>query len=206
MTPLKKLSLTFSLVALSLTFVTPVCAQTAAQKSQPPPGWQRYELDGDGDQINVLLPAKPEDFGVAKLRRPSGEPLSTRVYMLSADAKIYFALFVDLPKPTAEMSDRERGDLFYGIWNGLAAQTSRVLEEKFGTPFPITPSDQKVGPAPGGERRMQDFKVGTESGRAQVVFFGQRAYMVVAIWNNKPGSEEDALRFLNSFQIHRNQQ
>ena len=210
---LKNLSLTFGHVALSLTFVTSACAQTGGQKSQPPQrqesaaqqtpaGWRRYELDGGPGSISVLLPGKPEDFGVANMRRPSGEPLPTRVHMLSADAKVYFAAFVDLPKDLAEMSDKERGEVFYGSWNAFASKTSQVLEEKFGAPFPVKPWELKVGTLTGGgERRMQDFKVGTQSGRAQAMFFERRAYMVAAIWDERPDSEKDAVRFLNSFQV-----
>ena len=219
---LREALLTAGLIFLTVTAVETACGRAGTQKSRPsqnqgsPPtpipsgehervtsGWQRYDLDGDGDRISVLLPSKPEDFGVADVRRPSGEPLKSRVHMLSADAKVYFALFVDLPRPAAEMSRNERSDIFHGCWMGVAARTRQVLEEKFGAPFPVTDSAERVGEVPGGERHMQDFKIGTENGRAQIVFLGQRAYMVVAVWNNKPGSEEDALRFLNSFQVHR---
>jgi hypothetical protein len=168
------------------------------------PDWERFELDGGaGDQIGVFLPQKPTDFGVANLRRPSGAPLPTRVYMLSRDAKVYFVLFVDLPQAAGKMTGDERGELFHGCWRGVAARTSQALEEKFGSSFQITASEQKVGEIQGGERRMQDFKVGTQNGRAQVMFIGQRAYMLVAIWDSRPESERDALRFLESFQIQR---
>jgi hypothetical protein len=214
-TRFKQPLLTLGLIGLSLTFCLAAFASAKSQKNQSPPpppntnvdaepDWERFELDGGaGDRISVLLPQKPTDFGVAKLRRPSGAPLPTRVYMLSTDAKVYVVLFVDLPQSAAKMTGDERGELFDGSWRGVAARTSQALEEKFGSPFPITASEQKVGEIQGGERRMQDFKIGTQNGRAQAMFVGQRAYMLVAVWDARPESEADALRFLNSFQVHR---
>lgn len=209
MTPLKRLLLTSVLAVLSITFAATAVAQTGTQQGPVgpvgevvPPGWQRYNLDGgNGSSLNALLPGKPEDFGVANLKRPSGEPLTVRIHMLAADAKTYFVAFIDLPKTVGEMSDKERGEAFYGCWMALASKTSQALEQKFGAPFPITPSDQMVGQMPGGERRKQDFKVGTQSGRAQAMLIGRRAYMVAAIWDARPDSEKDAVRFLNSFQV-----
>jgi hypothetical protein len=216
-----------TLLTVGLIFLfTAAAAETACSRavtregppqSQPPPpapsaehapeGWQRHELEGSGgDKISVLLPQKPDDCGVANLKRSEGAPLQTRVHMLSADAKVYFALFVDLPRPAADMSRNERSDHFHGSWMAAAAMTRRVLEEKFGEPFPVTDSPEKVGEAPGGERHMQDFKVGTQRGRAQAVFAGRRIYMVVAVWDARPESEKAALRFLNSFQIQRKRQ
>jgi hypothetical protein len=123
--------------------------------------------------------------------------------MLSRDARVYFVLFVDLPQPAEKMTGDERGEVFYGCWRGVASKTSEALEEKLGSTFQISASEQRVGQTQGGERRMQDFKVGTQNGRAQVMFIGQRAYMLVAIWDTNPESETSALRFLDSFQINR---
>ena len=220
---LRQTLLTIGLIFLSTAVAETACGRAVTREGQPPQnqpptpqatlaepaasGWQRYELEGGGDdRISVLLPRKPDDFGAANLRRSEGAPLQTRVHMLSADAKVYFVLFVDLPRPAAEMSPNERSDHFHGSWMAAAAQTRRVLEEKFGEPFPVTDSAEKVGGAPGGERHMQDFKVGTQSGRAQAVFAGRRVYMVVAVWDARPESEQAALRFLNSFQIQRRRQ
>jgi hypothetical protein len=216
---LKQAFLTAGLILLTVTAAETACGNAGTHKTQPPqnqgsqtppagedvlPGWQRYQLDGGGgDQIGVLLPQAPTDFGVADLKRPSGAPLPARVHMLSADAKVYAALFIDLPQDAAKMSGDERGELFYGCWSGLATKTSQVLEEKFGSPFPITASAQKYAEVPGGERRTQDFKVGTQDGRAQVIFVGRRAYLVAAVWDNRPESQRDALRFLQSFQVQR---
>ncbi|MDT5296629.1 MAG: hypothetical protein QOJ76_3509 [Acidobacteriota bacterium] len=214
----KKVLLTAGLIVWSVAFTVPACSSVGTRQSQPPrnqpsstpspagvggaPDRQRYQLDGsDGDWISVLLPHKPTDFGVANLKRPTGAPLPARVYMFGAEAKTYFVLFIDLPQAAASMSGDERGELFYGCWKGLAAKTSEALEEKFGSPFQISSSEQKFGEMQGGERRMQDFKVGTQNGRAQVMFVGQRAYLLAVIWDNRPESENDALRFLESFQV-----
>ena len=204
----------FGLIASSMVLCTDARAKAGTQnnhQSPPPPppaetkaaaGWQRQQIDGGaGDRISVLLPEKPTDFGVANMRRPSGAPLPTHVFMLSHDAKVYVALFIDLPQFAEKMTDDEGGELFYGCWRGVAARVSQALEEKFGSPFQITASEQKVGEIQGHERRMQDFKVGTQNGRAQAVFVEKRVYMLVAIWDSRPESEADALSFLNSFQI-----
>ncbi|HEX8283590.1 MAG TPA: hypothetical protein VF588_09555 [Pyrinomonadaceae bacterium] len=210
MRSLKQLLLTACLAVLPATFAATADAQ---QRQEPPPppsrqseavpqGWQRYELEGGGGgSLSALFPEKPQDFGAADLRRPSGGPLTIRVHMLAADSKVYAAVFVDLPKEAAEMSDEEKGEVFYGGWRALAAQTSAVLEKKFGAPFPVTSSAQKSRRIPVGEQRMQDFKVGTQNGRAQAMLIGRRGYLVAAVWDGRPESEKDAMRFLNSFQV-----
>lgn len=215
MTHPKRAALTVGLVILAASAGETACGRNVPHVGPPPQptqssparedvsgGWRRHQLEGGGgDHISALLPQKPEDFGVANMRRPAGEPLPARVHMLSADAKVYFAIFVDLPRPAAEMSSAERADVFHGSWMGLARRTGEALEEKFGAPFPVTESAGRVGEAPGGERHMQDFRVGTQQGRAQAMFVGRRAYLVAAVWDGRPGSEQDAMRFLNSFQV-----
>ncbi len=223
MKPPKKLTLTFALTALSLTFAAAASARAGAQKGRPqqprettqraipnglpediPPGWRRYELDGGGGEwISAVLPAKPEDFGYTNMRRASGDAMKVRVHMIASDKKVFFAAFIDLPKPAAEMSDRERGETFYGCWMAFATKTGQALEEKLG-PLPITPSGQMSAGLPGGhEQRSQDFKLGTQNGRAQVIFAGRRAYMLAAVWDERPDSEKDAKRFLDSFRVGR---
>ena len=69
-------------------------------------------------------------------------------------------------------------------------------------PFEIEPFPQDVNPLKGSEQRRQDFSVGTQHGRAQILFVGRRAYMLVGVWNpNDPASEPAALKFLDSFQV-----
>ena len=202
-----RMSLMLCLVCLLAPFRASVFAQTQqtprAAAEAAPPGWQRREVGDRDGRVSVLLPKEPQDLGVASLKRPDGQPLPTHVYITSAEARIYSILIVDLPQDASKMTDDDRGEVFYGCWRAVANRTSVALEQRFGKPFEITSSAQKVGDLQGYERRAQDFKVGDQNGRAQVVFAGARAYMLVSVWGNSPESETDALRFLNSFQVKR---
>src|SRR2546423_2299133 len=167
-----------------------------------PAGWKRHQLDGgNGSSISVLLPGEPENFPGGQFKVAPNVSLPVHLYMVSENAKLYFVMFIDLPKPSENMTDAERGDIFYSCWRGVAMRVSQSLEERFGGTFDIGSGQQGVQVSQGRERRMQDFRVGSPRGRAQVVLANRRAYMLVAVWNSDPASESDALRFLNSFQV-----
>ena len=188
--------------------------QSADGRDQPPPppistsegqesGWKRYELyGGNRDSISVLLPAKPEDFPRGKFKAPPDIELPAHLYLLSREATNFFAAFIDLPKASEEMAESQRGDIFYGCWRGIAGSVQGILQREFGGTFDISASSQKVGIINERERRAEDFSIGSQRGRAQIVFAGRRAYMLVAVWNPEDSkSVTAASQFLDSFQV-----
>ena len=216
----KKFSRSVSLITLSLALCVQACARDLQKGDQapspsPPPapsgggpvvpeGWQRFSLDGGaGDRISVLLPQEPEEHPGGKFKVSPEITLPAKVFLVARDARVYLTLFVDLPKDAGALTADERGEIFFGCWRGAAESVREVLEEKLGGPVEITPARQLVGEIKGGERRMQDFKIGPQNGRAQAMFLGRRVYMLVAVRDPVPEAEQDASRFLESFQVHR---
>jgi hypothetical protein len=178
-------------------------APTPAIVRQPSEEWRRYRLaDGEGDVITVLLPETPKDFPGGKFKTPSDAELPAHLYLLSREATHFFAAFVDLPKASEGMTDSEREEIFFGCWRGIAGSVQEILQQKFGGAFDISSSEQKIEVKDKRERRAQDFRVGSQQGRAQIVFAGQRAYLLAAIWNpDNSESAAGASRFLDSFQV-----
>ena len=176
----------------------------ATVDSQLSAEWKRYELDGGkGDMISVLLPRQPEDMPGGRFKVAPNIELPLHLYTLSQNANHYFILFVDLPNDAGQTTESQRGDIFEGCWRGLATQIRGILEEKFGGSFEVTSSPQKVKTGEGREKRMQDFSIGSQNGRAQAVFANRRMYMLVSVWNpNDSTGEASAFRFLDSFQVH----
>ena len=208
------------LLLAALTLVNVTCAaqkQSTGERDEPLPpppksinqgqesGWKRYELNGGKrDEISVFLPARPEDFPGGKFKAPPDIELPAHLYLLSRDATNFFAAFIDLPKASEEMSASQRGDIFYGCWRGIAGKMQGILQRNFGGSFEISGSSQKVRVMNEREQRMQDFSIGSQQGRAQIVFAGQRAYLLVAVWHPTDSkSVAAASQFLDSFQVRR---
>ena len=176
----------------------------AAGSVKPPPGWKRHELKNtNGDVISVLLPREPDNFPGGKLKTPSGPPLAANVFMIAANAKSYFVVFVDeLPEAAEQMTEVQKSDLFHGCWMAVAEQVRQVLREKYDTPLEIGDFDQQVRDLNGVEGREQRFFIGANEGRAQMILADRSAYMLVGIWpQNTPVDEHTP--FFKSFEVRR---
>lgn len=176
----------------------------AAGTVKPPPGWKRHELKNtNGDVISVLLPREPDNFPGGKLKTPSGPALAANVFMIAANAKVYFVVFVDeLPVAAERMTEAQKSDLLHGCWMAVAEQVRQVLREKYDTPLEIGDFDQQVRDLNGVEGREQRFFIGANEGRAQMILADRSAYMLVGIWpQNTPVDEHTP--FFKSFEVRR---
>lgn len=173
-----------TLFILTCLILSAACnAQSPPQGSSPPPprpageklpdGWERFQLDGENeDAISVVLPGRPEAFPVARFRVSENSSLPVRMHLLSGDAKLYFSMFVDLPEESERMKPEERRDVFFGCWRAVAEQVRQTLTQKTGGQLEVKQFPQGTQQLQGHERRIQDFTVGAQRGRAQAVFIG----------------------------------
>lgn len=176
----------------------------AAGSVKPPPGWKRHELKNtNGDVISVLLPRQPDNFPGGKLKSPTGHTLAANVFMVAADAKFYFVVFVDeLPVAAERMTEVERADLLHDCWMAVAAQVRQALREKYDMAVEIGAFDQRARNLNGREGREQRFFVGANEGCAQMILADRSAYLLVGIWPQDAPVDEHT-PFFQSFEVRR---
>lgn len=156
-------------------------------------GWRRYEI-GATPTLGVILPSVP-GITVESVR---GQDINT--YVSTNQSGVYAAVRIDrLPMNLESAPDEDRSRYFQSFFEGFARGFQKGLGPTVKDALALL-EVTKVMTATGRNGYQQRLTLGTMQGRSQMVFVGNSAFALVALWlPNAPPAEYDS--FFSSFRI-----
>ena len=157
------------------------------------PGWRRYEM-GTTPTLGVVLPSPP---GVT-VETAQGQQINT--YVSTSTSGVYAAVRIDrLPMNLETASEDARSRYFQGFFDGFARGFQKGLGPTVKDSLALLEVTQ-LTTATGRKGFQQRLTLGTMQGRSQMVFVGDSAFALVALWlPEAPAADYDS--FFGSFRI-----
>ena len=156
-------------------------------------GWRRYEI-GATPTLSVALPSVPG----TTVESARGQDINT--YVSTNQSGVYAAVRIDrLPMNLESATDEARSKYFQDFFDGFARGFQKGLGPTVKDSLALL-EVTKVMTATGRSGYQQRLTLGAMHGRSQMVFVGNSAFALVALWlPNAPPAEYDS--FFGSFRI-----
>jgi hypothetical protein len=156
-------------------------------------GWQRYEI-GSMPTFGVVLPSPP---GVT-FESVQGQQVNT--YVSTNASGVYAAARIDrLPLNLETAPEDARSKYFQSFFNGFARGFQKGLGPTVKDSLALLEVTQLMT-ATGRKGFQQRLTLGSMQGRSQMVFVGDSAFALVALWlPDAPASDYDS--FFDSFRL-----
>ena len=156
-------------------------------------GWRRYEI-GATPTLSLILPAAP---GITS-ETVQGQLVNT--YVSANSSGVYAAVRIDRLAMNLETASEEaRNKYFRSFFQGFAQGFQKGLSPTVKDTLELLDVAQ-VTTASGRQGYQQRLMLGSAQGRGQMVFVGNSAFGLVALWfPNAPATDNDS--FFASFRI-----
>lgn len=156
-------------------------------------GWLRYEI-GTTPALGVVLPSPP---GVT-VESAQGQQINT--YVSTSSSGVYAAVRIDrLPLNLETASEDARSRYFQSFFDGFARGFQKGLGPTVKDSLALLEVTQ-LTTATGRKGFQQRLTLGSMQGRSQMVFVGDSAFALVALWlPDAPAADYDS--FFNSFRL-----
>ncbi|HEY5884644.1 MAG TPA: hypothetical protein VIT88_08145 [Pyrinomonadaceae bacterium] len=156
-------------------------------------GWNRYEM-GATPTLSLILPSKPD----GTVEGVQGQIINT--YVSVSSTAVYAAVRIDGLSTSLERAIEEaRSRYFRSFFQGFARGFEKGLGPSITDKLELLEITQ-VPTATGQNGFQQRLTFGTAQGRAQMVFVGNSAFGLVALWfPNAPAGDVDS--FFGSFRV-----
>ena len=156
-------------------------------------GWQRYEI-GATPTLGLILPSKPN----GTVEGVQGQVINTYVSVNSSG--VYAAVRIDgLPTSLERASEEARSNYFRSFFRGFAQGFEKAVSKSIKDKLELLDVTQ-VPTATGRNGFQQRMTLGTTQGRGQMVFAGNSAFGLVALWfPGAPAADVDS--FFGSFRV-----
>lgn len=156
-------------------------------------GWRRYEI-GTTPILGVVLPTFP---GVT-VETAQGQQINT--YVSTSSSGVYAAVRIDrIPMNLEAASEEARSKYFQSFFDGFARGFQKGLGPTVKDSLALLEVTQ-LTTATGRKGFQQRLTLGTMQGRSQMVFVGDSAFALVALWlPEAPAADYDS--FFGSFRI-----
>jgi hypothetical protein len=157
------------------------------------PGWRRYEI-GTTPTLGVILPSDP---GIT-FEAVQGQQVNT--YVSSNQSGVYAAVRIDhLQMNLGTASAEARNRYFQSFFDGFARGFQKGLGPTVKDSLALLEVSQLMT-ATGRNGFQQRLTLGSMHGRSQMVFVGDSAFALVALWlPSAPAADYDS--FFDSFRI-----
>lgn len=157
------------------------------------PGWRRYEI-GSTPTLGVVLPSPP---GVT-FESVQGQQVNT--YISTNPTGVYAAVRIDrLPLNLGTAPEDARSRYFQSFFDGFARGFQKGLGPTVKDSLALLEVTQ-LTTATGRKGFQQRLTLGSMQGRSQMVFVGNSAFALVALWlPNAPAADYDS--FFGSFRL-----
>ena len=156
-------------------------------------GWRRYEI-GATPALGVILPSVPAHT----VETARGQDINT--YVSANESGVYAAVRIDrLPLSLESTSEEARSRYFQSFFDGFARGFQKGLGPTIKDSLALLEVTQ-LTTATGHKGFQQRLTLGSMHGRSQMVFVGDSAFALVALWLPKaPAADNDS--FFGSFRI-----
>jgi hypothetical protein len=155
-------------------------------------GWRRYGF-GEGPGFSVILPAEP----VVTSEGVQTQILNT--YIAATSYGVYAAARVDrIPVHMESAPEEVRSRYFREYFQGFAKGMEKALAST-GQSVQLQ-EVTRVATTTGRNGFQQRFALGSMQGRAQMVFVGNSAFCIIAVWTPATPANDDE-SFFSSFRI-----
>ncbi len=156
-------------------------------------GWRRYEM-GATPALGVILPSVPAHT----VEIAAGQDVNT--YVSANESGVYAAVRIDRLSMNLEGASQEaRSTYFQSFFEGFARGFQKGSGPTVKDSLALLEITQ-VMTATGRNGYQQRLTLGTMQGRSQMVFVGNSAFALVALWlPNAPAADYDS--FFGSFRI-----
>lgn len=160
------------------------------------PGWRRYQF-GTAPVFSVVMPERPQ---ASAERTPSAPDAVVHLYITASEKGVYGASRLDgLPVNMEGVTEAQRETFFRNYVEGFANGFREGLRAN-NLNYELSLTAPKKVRAAGREAFEQGMTVGPFQGRAQLVFTGNSAFCITAIWTAEtPAADYQA--FFNSFRL-----
>ena len=152
-------------------------------------GWRRYEI-GTTPILGVVLPSPPD----VTTETIEGQLVNT--YVSTNPSGVYTAVRIDrLPVNLENASEDARGRYFQSFFEGFARSFQNNLQYSL-----VLLDVTQLTTATGSKGFQQRLTLGPMQGRAQMVFVGNSAFALVALWlPDTPATDYES--FFDSFRL-----
>jgi len=156
-------------------------------------GWRRYEI-GATPTLSLILPSKPN----GTVEEVQGQVINT--YVSANSTGVYAAVRIDRLATNLERATEEaRSNYFRTFFQGFALGFEKAVSQSVKDKLELLEVTQ-VPTATGRNGFQQRMTLGTTQGRGQMVFVGNSAIGLVALWfPGAPAADVDS--FFGSFRI-----
>ncbi len=156
-------------------------------------GWRHYEI-GATPTFGVILPSVPAHT----VETARGQDVNT--YVSTNQSGVYAAVRIDrLPMNLESASDESRSRYFQSFFDGFARGFQKGLGPTVKDTLALLEVTQ-LTTATGHKGFQQRLTLGSMQGRSQMVFVGDSAFALVALWlPNAPAADYDS--FFGSFRL-----
>ena len=156
-------------------------------------GWRRYEI-GATATLGVILPSVPAHT----VETAGGQDINT--YVSTNETGVYAAVRIDrLPVNLESASEEVRSRYFQSFFEGFARGFQKGLGPTIKDSLALLEVTLEMT-ATGRKGYQQRLTLGTMQGRSQMVFVGNSAFALVALWlPNAPAADYES--FFGSFRI-----
>src|SRR5687768_12843739 len=156
-------------------------------------GWQRYEI-GATPTLGLILPSKPNETA----EEVQGQVVFT--YVSGNSSGVYAAVRIErLPTNLEHATDEARSNYFRSFFQGFARGFEKAVSKSIKDKLELLEVTQ-VPTATGINGFQQRMTLGATQGRGQMVFEGNSAFGLVALWfPGAPAADVDS--FFASFRV-----
>ena len=156
-------------------------------------GWRRYEM-GTTPTLGVVLPSSPS----VTFETAQGQQINT--YVSTNSSGVYAAVRIDrIPINLETASDEVRSRYFQSFFDGFARGFQKGLGPSVKDSLDLLEVTQ-LTTATGRKGFQQRLTLGSMQGRSQMVFVGDSAFALVALWlPDAPAADYDS--FFSSFRL-----